>query len=344
MKNNLLNETLSYNGEEVTPTSIQLISYSTTGMDTTPIARWDSSLIGDKDGVCYWLKVDGLSHTDTIRAIASDLGLHFLLTQDILNINHPAKVEEYDSFILLVLKYFIPDPEEGYIPYQISLVLGSNYLISFSEKNHPFMDEIIEAIREDVLRIRQRGADYLLSVLINSIVANYTSIVLEITDSLDDLEEELLSISSDQRTGGDLQYTRRQYLKVKKAVLPLKEQYARLFRANQSVISKLNQPFFNDVNDHLQFVLQNIEICRETLASLVDLYISNNDLKMNDIMKRLTIVSTIFIPLTFLVGVWGMNFSFMPELNWKYGYIGAWLLMLIIGLVIYFYFKIKKWY
>ena len=107
---------------------------------------------------------------------------------------------------------------------------------------------------------------------------------------------------------------------------------------------KANCAFFNDVNDHLQFVLQTIEICRETLSSLVDLYISNNDLRMNDIMKRLTIVSTIFIPLTFLVGVWGMNFKMMPELDWRYGYCFAWALMIIIGIMVYAFFRKKKWY
>ena len=107
---------------------------------------------------------------------------------------------------------------------------------------------------------------------------------------------------------------------------------------------KMNLAFFNDVNDHLQFVLQTIEICRETLSSLVDLYISNNDLRMNDIMKRLTIVSTIFIPLTFLVGVWGMNFKVMPELDWRYGYCFAWGLMAIIGIIVYAFFRKKRWY
>ena len=131
---------------------------------------------------------------------------------------------------------------------------------------------------------------------------------------------------------------------MKKAILPLKEQYIKLLRAENLLIHKVNRAFFNDVNDHLQFVLQTIEICRETLSSLVDLYISNNDLRMNDIMKRLTIVSTIFIPLTFLVGVWGMNYKWMPELEWQYGYLFAWIVMAIIGIIVYLYFRKKKWY
>ena len=130
---------------------------------------------------------------------------------------------------------------------------------------------------------------------------------------------------------------------MKKAILPLKEQYVKLLRAENLLIHKVNRAFFNDVNDHLLNVAQNIDICRETLSSLMDLYISNNDLRMNDIMKRLTVVSTIFIPLTFLVGVWGMNFRNMPELEWEHGYILAWGVMIVIGFVTYLFFRTKKW-
>ena len=151
-------------------------------------------------------------------------------------------------------------------------------------------------------------------------MGNYISTISSIDDALEDLEEELLTITSGDDIGIQIQALRRQYMLMKKAILPLKEQYVKLLRAENLLIHKVNRAFYNDVNDHLQFILQTIEICRETLSSLVDLYISNNDLRMNDIMKRLTIVSTIFIPLTFLVGVWGMNYKWMPELEWQYGY------------------------
>lgn len=130
---------------------------------------------------------------------------------------------------------------------------------------------------------------------------------------------------------------------VKKGVMPLKEQFSKLLRSENSLIYRSNKAFYNDVNDHLQFVLQTMEICRETLSSLVDLYISNNDIRRNEIMKRLTVVSTIFIPLTFLVGIWGMNFAIMPELNWKYGYFLAWSIMIITAVLISIYLKRKKW-
>ena len=153
----------------------------------------------------------------------------------------------------------------------------------------------------------------------------------------------LLSTTDCRDTGGQIQELRHRYLQLKQAALPLRDQYAKLLHSDSALLHKNVRPFFNDVNDHLQYVVQQIDLCRETLSSLVDLYISNNDLRMNAIMKRLTIVSTIFIPLTFLVGVWGMNFRRMPELEWEYGYPAAWAAMLLIGAVVYLIFRKKEW-
>lgn len=132
-------------------------------------------------------------------------------------------------------------------------------------------------------------------------------------------------------------------MELKRTVWPLKDQYSRLLHSDTSLLHKGTRPFFNDVNDHLLYVVQNIDTCRETLSSLMDLYISNNDLRMNDIMKRLTIVATIFIPLTFLVGVWGMNFEYMPELKWRYGYCFAWIVIVVVGVLTFLLLRTKRW-
>ena len=140
----------------------------------------------------------------------------------------------------------------------------------------------------------------------------------------------------------DLQLFRRNYRLIKKSIFPLKEQINKLFHAENKLLHKANRPFFNDVNDHLQFVLQTLEGCRDMLSALVDLYLSNNDQRMNGIMKQLTIVSTIFIPLTFLAGIWGMNFQWMPELSWRYGYFFAWGLMIVAAVSVFIYTEIQK--
>ena len=297
-----------------------------------------------------WLQIHGMKDTETIREICSHFEIDFLVLQDILNADHPTKIEEHDKYIVLILKIFYPnehkeeDELDELLQQQVCLILGNNYVLTFLEKETDFFDDVSSALRNDVLKIRSRQTDYLLSVLLNSIMGNYISTISSIDDALEDLEEELLTITSGDDIGIQIQALRRQYMLMKKSILPLKEQYIKLLRAENLLIHKVNRAFFNDVNDHLQFVLQTIEICRETLSSLVDLYISNNDLRMNDIMKRLTIVSTIFIPLTFLVGVWGMNYKWMPELEWQYGYLFAWIVMAIIGIIVYLYFRKKKWY
>ncbi|MDR0938891.1 MAG: magnesium/cobalt transporter CorA [Mediterranea sp.] len=358
MSNNLLSEKLCYNGSSATPTHLHLCSYNAEGMTELTGDTFEKIKEGLAPNAINWLQVHGLRDTGTIANVCAHFDIDFLVAQDILNAYHPTKAEEHDEYIVFILKIFHPlaspkDEEDGddgpemaaeLGQQQVSVILGNNYVLTFVENETNFFDDVNVALENDVLKIRTRPTDYLLSVLLNSVMANYRSSIIDVSDALEDLEERLLSISGGKGIGVEIQTLRRQYMLIKKAVLPLREQYVNLQRSPGALIHKANRPFFNDVNDHLQFVLQTIDICRETLSSLVDLYISNNDLRMNDIMKRLTVVSTIFIPLTFLVGVWGMNFKLMPELDWRYGYLFAWLLMGAIGMAVYLFFKKKKWY
>lgn len=309
MKNNLLSEKLIYTGDSVTPTHIHLCTYNATEMQEVSGDTFQSVKNTLDNEKINWLQVHGMKNTETIREICSHFEIDFLVLQDILNANHPTKIEEYEKHIVLIAKLFYPNEHkdenelDGLLQQQVCLVLGNNYVLTFLEKETDFFDDVSSALRNDVLKIRSRQSDYLLSVLLNSVMGNYIYTISSIDDSLEDLEEELLTITNGDDIGIQIQSLRRQYMLMKKVILPLKAQYVKLLRADNLLIHKINRAFYNDVNDHLQFVLQTIEICRETLSSLVDLYISNNDLRMNDIMKRLTVVSTIFIPLTFLVGV-----------------------------------------
>lgn len=349
MKNNLLSEKLIYTGDSQTPTHLHLCTYNVTEMQEKSGDTFQSVKDTLDNTRINWLQVHGLKNTETIREICTHFEIDFLVLQDILNSDHPTKIEEHDRYIVLIMKLFIPNTHkenelDELLQQQVCIILGSNYVLTFLEKETDFFDDVSAALRNDVLKIRSRQTDYLLSVLLNSVMANYISTISSIDDALEDLEEELLTITDGNDIGVQIQALRRQYMLMKKSILPLKEQYVKLLRAENLLIHKVNRAFFNDVNDHLQFVLQTIEICRETLSSLVDLYISNNDLRMNNIMKRLTIVSTIFIPLTFLAGVWGMNFKWMPELDWRYGYLSAWLVMIITGIIVYLFFRKKNWY
>lgn len=344
MKNNLLSDQLIYNGASTTPTHLHLHRYNESEMEVFSGDTFEQ-IRGEihKDSIT-WLQVHGLQNTAIIREIGEHFGINFLVMQDILNAHHPTKIEEYDSHIVLIMKLFQPDKDGQLLKQQICIIQGENFVLSFIENDTSFFNDVTTAIENDVFKIRSRQSDYLLSVLLNNVMGNYRNTITDIEESLEEMESSLLSITSTTNIGAKIQNYRRQYMRIKRSVYPLKEQYSKLLRSESVLLHPSNRVFFNDVNDHLQFVLQTIDICREILSSLVDLYISNNDLRMNDIMKRLTVVSTIFIPLTFLVGVWGMNFKTMPELQWEHGYFFAWIIMIVTAILGYWFFKKKKWY
>lgn len=338
MKNNLLTERLVYDGDNLTDTHIHATGY-TQGTYRETTCDTFAQLLGwiDKSEKLL-LRIHGFKNTDCIKETCEHFGIDFLTIQDILNIEHPAKIEEHDNFNLVVTSIFT-----GKSTTQIRLVQGNDYVISFTEGESPFFNDVTKGIKENTLKIRERTSDYLFSVMINEIVSNYITCAMNIGDALDDLQEQLIAANDNRTSGAELQKQRMRYTKLKRTVIPMKDQYTRLLRSDATLIRKANRPFFNDVNDHLLNAARLTEECRDTISSLTDLYISNNNLRMNDIMKRLTIVSTIFIPLTFLVGVWGMNFKNMPETEWEYGYFAAWGIIVAVGGLSYLFFKSKKW-
>lgn len=345
--NQLANELLYLGKQKANPTTIYLISYNKEKIKTTAVNSFSelTQLVanGPSKETKHWIHVTGLENTKTIGELCKALLIDFLTTQDILNSNHPTKIEEQENQLFIILKLFSLNEEDVLDKQQASFILQDNYLLTFTEKQSNLIQEAITGIENNVLSIRERNLDYLLVVLLNGAMANYSTHLLRVEEELENLEETLLTSTATSQIGIKIQHYRREYLAMKRGVYPIKDQFSYLLRSAK-LARKEMQPYLNDVSDHLNFALQTIETCRELLSSLVDLYISNNDLRMNDIMKRLTIVSTIFIPLTFLVGVWGMNFKIMPELDWQYGYLVAWLVMIVIGLLVYLYFKRKKWY
>lgn len=345
MENNLLSERLVYNGDSTTPTHFHLCSYGPGSLDEVSADSFDAIVPKLSDGRMHWLQVHGLRNAETIREVCSHFHINFLTMQDILNVGHPSKIEEHDAYNVIISKISIvpQDDSRDIDQMHLCLVQGGGFVLTFVEEESTFFEEVEQAIRHNILRVRERKSDFLLSVLLNSLVANYMSVVSHIDDALEDMESALFENTEGRDIAIRIRLLRKQYLRMKQTVFPLKEQYTRLLRSESSLFQKSNRAFFNDVGDHLLYVVQTIDSCRETLASLMDLYISNNDLRMNDIMTRLTVVSTIFIPLTFLVGVWGMNFKWMPELDWRYGYLFAWLVMLVLGVAVYVYLKRKKW-
>lgn len=344
-QNNLLSEQLKYNGDSQTPTHLHLCSYNAAIVEKVKADTIEILGQSLKSDCINWIQVHGLQNTAIVKQVCEHFNIDFLTTQDILNANHLTKIEEHDNYNVVIIKLLFRNKDGEYSPQHLGIVQGENFLITFTEQETDFFNEIHSAIEKNVLKIRNRQSDYLLSVIMNSVMASFMSILSTMEDELDDLEERFLSSDSYEDPGIDeIQTYRRNYRLIKKCILPLKEQINKLFHTENQLLHKANRPFFNDVNDHLQFALQTLEGCRDMVGALIDLYISSNDQRMNSIMKQLTVVSTIFIPLTFLAGIWGMNFGNMPELNWKYGYLCAWVLMIVLAVGIYYYFKHKKWY
>ncbi|MCD7925216.1 MAG: magnesium/cobalt transporter CorA [Bacteroides sp.] len=344
-KNNLLSEQLNYIGASQTPTHLHLCSYNAEYLD-----RQDGKEIDDlipylrKDAI-NWIQIHGFQNIEAIQRICQHFNVDFLTMQDILNSKHLMKIEEHETYNVVILKLLFSS-EDTYLPQQMAVIQGENFLLTFVERETDFFNDINTALEKNVLKIRNRQSDFLLSVILNSVMTSFMSIISDFEDGLEDLEEGLLSPGQDNMPGiEDIQQYRRNFRLIRKCILPFKEEIINLLHTTDNdLLHKANRPFFDDVNDHLQFVLQTLEGCRDMISALVDLYLSNNDQRMNSIMKQLTVVSTIFIPLTFLAGIWGMNFQWMPELGWKYGYLFAWALMFALVVVIYFYFKRKKWY
>lgn len=338
MDNNLLSEQLAYNGDTRTVTHVHRIDYNATTIEDAT-GNIINTFHPRSKSTTSWIRVHGLRDTALVESICRAFNVDFLVVQDILNVDHPCKVEMRDQYNFIVAKQIDTDGNVMHL----CLVQGANFVLTFAENESALFDEVRTAITKNVLRIRSRSADYLLSVLMNTIASNYVVVGEDISDRLDEIETDLMGEHCGSDVGTKIQIQRRRYIDLRRIAMPLKEQFHRLTHTDSQLVRKATYPYLNDVNDHLAYVVQSIETCRETLASLVDLYVSNTGLRTNDIMKQLTIVSTIFIPLTFLVGVWGMNFRYMPELEWRYGYPVAWLLMLVIGISVYFMLKKRRW-
>lgn len=345
IKNNQLQDELEYRGDVAVATHLHLCAYDEQGMDLKEGERFPELLPWVNKRKMHWLQIHGLSDVATIKKICTHYGINFLVAQDILNPQHLAKVEQHEHYNVVILKLMQMQADGSFLLHQISLIQGEGFVLTFSDRDMDFFSAVPDAIRNNVSKVRYRGSDFLLSVLLNSIMGHYMSILSEVEDQLEDLEESLLArLGEDSTTIGDIQKYRKLCRMIKKYMNPLREGMHALLHQENSLIQPSTQPFFLDVNDHLLSVFQSLDTCRDMISALVDLYLSNNDQRMNSIMKQLTVVSTLFIPLTFFAGIWGMNFSFMPELSWKYGYAGAWGLMILIALVVFWYFKRKRWY
>lgn len=289
-----------------------------------------------------WLHIDGLHDVCLLERLGVAFGLHPLTIEDILNTDQRPKLEDHGDYLYVVLKHFRKEEGGRLASEQVSIVLGSNYLISLQEKEGTLFSPIRERLRNERGRLRNGAADDLAHALLDGIVDGYFSILDHLGEEIETLEETLMAGPSPQ-TLRAIQLLKREMILLRKAVWPLREVVGRLSRSDSPLIGKLSLVYFRDISDHTVQVIDTIETYRDMLSGMLDIYLSTISNRMNEVMKVLTVIATIFMPLTFLAGVYGMNFKYLPELEWRWGYFALWGVMIVIAGLMLIYFRKKKW-
>ncbi len=296
-----------------------------------------------KSPATTWINVDGLHDVALLERLGADCGIHPLVLEDILNTDQRPKAEDYEKYFFIVLRMFHNDTPDGKLTSeQISLVLGPTYVLSFQEMQGDVFDPIRDRIRTGKGRVRKMGPDYLAYALMDAIVDGYFAILEGIVDKTEEIEDTLINDPSPE-TLHTLHHLKRQVLFLRKYIRPLRDLVSALDREDSPLIQKETHIYLRDLYDHVNHAMDTLETVREILMGMLDIYLSSVSNRMNLVMKVLTIIATIFIPLTFIAGIYGMNFEYMPELHWRWGYPLIWAVMLAILLIMLVFFRRKKW-
>lgn len=300
-------------------------------------------VLPSKEGSVIWIDIDGLHKTEAIESFGKAFGLHSLLLEDIVNTQQRPKMDEYDNCLYFVFRMLRYDEKAHVVKdEQISIVLGKNFVLSFQEGPGDVFDPVRDRLRHSRGRARKSGADYLAYALMDAVVDNYFVVLEKFGDEIEKADEELLR-NPQPRTLHVLHHLKQELIFLRRTTWPLREVLGGLTREDHDFISPALVPFFRDVYDHAVQVIDIIESGRDVLSGMLDVYMSTISNKMNAIMKVLTIISTIFMPLTFIAGIYGMNFKHMPELEIEWAYPAVLLAMAAMGVGMGFYFRHKKW-
>jgi len=322
---------------------ITYIDYNADHFQEKQVETVDKVFHFNNTSTATWINFDGIHQLDTIEKIGKHFKIHPLVLEDIMNTGQRPKMEDFGEYLFIVLKMLHYDQKEDVTKTeQVSLVLSSKYVLSFQEDEGDVFDSIRERIRTDRGSIRKRGVDYLAYSLIDAIVDNYFMVLEKIGEKIEDIEDELVK-NPTPMVLQTIHRLKRELIFLRKSVWPLREVISRLERWESPLIHKSIDIYLRDVYDHTIQVIDSLETFRDTLSGMLDIYLSSVSNRMNEVMKVLTVISTIFIPLTLIASIYGMNFRYMPELEWSWGYPMVYMVMLAIGAVMLVYFRRKKW-
>jgi magnesium transporter len=290
-----------------------------------------------------WINITGVHQVEIIEKIGAHLNLHPLLLEDIMNTEQRPKIEDFGDYIFITLKMLTYDDKDEEIDLeQLSIILGKNYVITFEEKAVNALDIIISRLRKANNRAKLMQPDYLAYAMIDIVVDSYYILLDKINDLIEYLEDEML-IHPRPAILEDIYELRRNLMFMHKSVFPLREMIRSLRRLDSLLVRPSTRFYLEDVHDHVMHIMDSIDVYRDMVTSMLDTYLSSISNKLNDVMRILAIFTSIFIPLTFITGVYGMNFSFMPEKDWKFGYFFTWGVMITIAITMLMFFRRKKW-
>jgi magnesium transporter len=325
-------------------TRIHLTLYNQEKFEEKEPTNIEECFLPSGEGIVTWINIDGLQDADVIEKIVTHYNIHPLVLEDMLNTDQRPKTDDYGDYLFTVMKSLRYDRKAGEsAAEQISLVLGPDYVLSLREEESDNFNSVLEQIRKAKGQIRQGGADYLAYALMDSIVDNYFVLFEEMGEKVEDLEEELIT---DPRpaTLQEIHKLKRTLISLRKSVWPLREVIANLEKVDSSRITHTTQIYLRDVYDHTVQVLETLEGYRDMISGMLDIYLSSVSNRLNEVMKVLTIIATLFIPITFLTGVFGMNFKDMTVLSLPFAFPGSLILMACVAASLLIYFKRKGWF
>jgi magnesium transporter len=336
--------TLVHTGEEKTgAVNITVIEYDETNFQERELKTVEGCFLLKDSPAITWVDVEGIHQIDNIQKLGDCHNFHPLVLEDILNTDQRPKVEDHENYLYIVLKMLHYEEKAEVVMEQVSLILGPNFVFSFREG---MGTNVFQPVRERIVnskgRIRKMGADYLLYSLIDMIVDNYFVLLEKMGENIERLEEELIKDPAKQTLQRIHQF-KREMIFLTRAVWPLREVVNAMERGESPLIKDSTRIYLRDIYDHVIRVIDSMETFRDLLSGMLDIYLSSISNRMNEIMKFLTIIGTIFIPLTFVVGIYGMNFEYMPELKWHSGYFVVLGAMAVAAISMLIYFKNKKW-
>jgi magnesium transporter len=291
-----------------------------------------------------WINVDGVHDVETIEKLGDCYGIHPIVLEDVANTMQRPKMLDFGDYIFITLKmlYFDENATKGVKVEQVSLIFGSNFVISFQEDIGDVFDPVRDRIRKGKGKIRHSGADYLAYSLIDSIVDGYFIVFEWLGEQIEEVQERLVGAPTSENLQ-TIHYLKNEMIELRKAVWPLRDVISNLDRSDSSLIKKDTTIFLRNVYGHTIEIIETIESFRDLISGMIDIYLSSVSMKLNEVMKYLTVIATIFIPLTFIVGIYGMNFRNMPELRWRFGYPAVMSVIMLVGVLMLIYFRRKRW-